>query len=63
VTVTYEGGAASTQTVPVEEWLAGERTVQLRFPPGTPERVEIDAAMNLPDVDRSNNTWTAAGAD
>jgi hypothetical protein len=63
VTVTYEGGATQTQTVPVEEWLAGERIVLLRFPPGTPERVEIDAAMNLPDVDRSNNMWTATGAD
>ncbi|MEZ4699162.1 MAG: M1 family metallopeptidase [Rhodothermales bacterium] len=57
VRVTYADGRTADQTVPVETWLAGERTAVLTFEPGTVTRVEIDPGAFLPDVDRENNRW------
>lgn len=62
VEVTYADGTARTQRLDVEPWLEGEREVQLHFEQGEPVRVEIDPGAVLPDVDRSNNMWTASGA-
>ena len=60
VVVTYADGTTREQRVPVEPWLEGEREARLHFERGTPVRVEIDPEAWLPDVDRSNNVWTAA---
>ncbi|HEU5051120.1 MAG TPA: M1 family metallopeptidase [Gemmatimonadales bacterium] len=62
VTVTYEGGRTEQLTVPVETWLRGARQATLSAPAGTVAKVEIDAAKHYPDVDRTNNVWTAAAA-
>ncbi len=59
VRVTYEDGTVEEQVVPVEHWLEGAREITLAFNPGTVAKVEIDAGMFLPDVDRSNNVWPA----
>lgn len=59
VRVTYEDGSVEEQVVPVEHWLDGAREITLSFNPGTPAKIEIDADMYLPDVDRSNNVWPA----
>jgi hypothetical protein len=54
---------SSTRTVklPVEAWLRGQRTSwALVTPSGAkPVRIEIDPRGVYPDVDRSNNEWTA----
>jgi len=60
VTVTYADGSTHSDRVPVDTWLEGRRTATLTAPAGTVERVAIDPEGVLPDVDRSNNTWTAA---
>ncbi|MFB6248030.1 MAG: M1 family metallopeptidase [Salinibacter sp.] len=59
VRVTYADGSTHTERVPVDVWLKGRRTASLSVPAGTVERVEIDPGGFLPDVNRSNNTWTA----
>ena len=58
VQVTYADGSTHTDRVPVDVWLEGQRTATITAPSGTVERVEIDPGGFLPDVDRSNNTWT-----
>ncbi len=57
VRVTYEDGSIEEQVVPVEHWLAGAREITLAFNPGAVAKIEIDADMFLPDIDRSNNVW------
>lgn len=59
VRVTYADGSLHTDRVPVKIWLDGRRTTTLNAPSGDVRRVEIDPERFLPDVDRSNNTWTA----
>ncbi|HEV2150168.1 MAG TPA: M1 family metallopeptidase [Longimicrobiaceae bacterium] len=57
--VTRESGETVTLEVPVETWLGGARSAQVRVPGGTPVvRVEIDPEQVFPDVDRGNNVWT-----
>jgi hypothetical protein len=59
--VTAGDGSARTVKLPVESWLRGPRTVwaALTLPGAKPVRVEIDPRGVYPDVDRSNNAWTA----
>ena len=57
VEVTYDDGATASQVIPVDVWLAGERSTTLTFPPGDVARVDIDPDAYLPDIDRTNNEW------
>jgi len=61
VRVTYADGSVHTDRVPVKIWLDGRRTTTLNAPSGDVRRVEIDPGGFLPDVDRTNNLWTASG--
>ena len=58
VTVTYADGQTEQHTVPVSTWLVGQTAASLTFSPGVVTRIEIDPAQYLPDVDRTNNTWS-----
>ena len=58
VTITYADGRTEQRMVEVEHWLAGHRSATIRVDPGSVSRVEIDADMAFPDVDRANNTWS-----
>lgn len=54
-------GDTVTATIPVETWLAGTRSAQITLQaPGPVVRVELDPEQLFPDVDRTNNVWTAA---
>ena len=57
VRVTYADGRTASERVPVQTWLDGATEATLRFPAGTPTRVEIDPERTLPDVNRANNAW------
>ncbi|HWK89282.1 MAG TPA: M1 family aminopeptidase, partial [Longimicrobium sp.] len=61
VTVTRAGGGTETLEVPVQIWLRGARTTTITLPTTTSTapivRVEIDAANEFPDIDRTNNVW------
>ena len=52
------GVAAASRTLVVgpETWLAGRRRLEVPVE-GRVVRVEIDAALDFPDIDRSNNVW------
>ena len=56
--VTYDDGTSETVQTSVAPWMDGQRqtTITLDRPAS---RIEIDAQKYLPDVDRSNNVWTA----
>lgn len=58
VRVTYADGRMSEQVLSVSAWLAGNRQATMLFPVGEVERVEVDPAGFMPDIDRSNNVWT-----
>jgi hypothetical protein len=63
VTVTRADGSTAQRTVPVNTWLDGATEATLDVPAGsTIQRIEIDAARVFPDIDRSNNVWTADDA-
>lgn len=58
VTITRQNGEQLMLEVPVETWLSGATTAELKVPSGSPVvRVEIDAAQAFPDVDAENNVW------
>ena len=58
LTITLAGGDTLSRTIPVEQWLAGNRTATVTLPAGTRvTRVEIDPGQYFPDVDRGNNVW------
>ncbi len=58
VTITLENGDTLEQEVPVETWLAGRTSAELKVATGSPVvRVEIDAEQLFPDIDRRNNVW------
>jgi hypothetical protein len=59
LTITFADGRMERRDVPVEHWLAGNRRASVTVPSGNVVRVEIDALMEFPDVDRQNNVWTA----
>ncbi|MDX1624478.1 MAG: M1 family metallopeptidase [Gemmatimonadota bacterium] len=54
------GGETVRRTIPVDPWLEGRTrtstTVDCRA-----SRIEIDPGHAFPDVDRTNNVWTAGG--
>jgi aminopeptidase N len=56
--LTMENGQEIRRVVPVDEWLAGKRSLTVDVATSSPvTRVEIDPARDFPDVDRSNNVW------
>ncbi len=58
VTITRQNGDTEILEVPVETWLNGNTVAHLEVSAGSPVvRVEIDAAEELPDIDRRNNVW------
>ena len=58
VTVTRQDGEIAKLEVPVQTWLGGATSAELKIPAGSPVvRVEIDAEMAFPDIDRGNNVW------
>lgn len=60
LTITLANGEVVRREVPVEEWLKGARTAEIRLPRGPAvTRVEIDAERAFPDVNRDNNVWSA----
>jgi aminopeptidase N len=50
-------GETIEREVPVEHWLAGNRTYSIDVGQQSVTRVEIDPAGYAPDVDRANNLW------
>jgi len=61
--VTRADGSTERHTVPVDVWLDGQTRTHVFVPAGSPVvRAEIDPEIDFPDVDRSNNVWTAEGA-
>ncbi len=61
IEVTGADGASRRVKLPVEAWLRGDATVWTSRSPAaaTPVRIVIDPQGVYPDVDRSNNSWTA----
>ncbi len=60
VLVTYEDGKTETHRVPAEAFFTGD-THQIELDrDAAVARVEIDSDRILPDMDRSNNTWTTS---
>jgi len=59
----YADGRTVERRVGVGPWLAGRRTVEVSLPSGTVTRVTLDPDQVLPDVDRSDNVWTAGDSD
>jgi hypothetical protein len=57
LTITYADGRTERRDVPVEHWLAGNRQATVTLESANVTRVEIDAAQQFPDADRTNNTW------
>jgi hypothetical protein len=59
VRIRTSAGGTIEHDVPVEHWLAGNRTFEIpvEASAGTVTRVEIDPAGYAPDVDRTNNLW------
>ena len=61
--VTRANGAVERREIPVDVWLAGARRYTLALDsPATIAKIEIDPENAFPDIDRSNNRWTAAAA-
>jgi len=59
LTATYDDGRTVERRVGVEPWLNGSRSVTITLPAGPVTRVQIDPEKRLPDLDRTDNTWTA----
>ena len=60
LTVTHANGTRTERTLSVDRWLEGHRTATVTVEASsTVQRVEINPDGTLPDVDRSNNVWTA----
>jgi hypothetical protein len=57
LTITYADGRTERRDVPVEHWLSGGTTATVTLTSADVVRVEIDAAIQFPDVDRTNNVW------
>jgi hypothetical protein len=59
--VTTADGVARTVKLPVETWLRGSRASWQTLAPASAGvvKVEIDPRRVYPDVDRSNNSWSA----
>jgi hypothetical protein len=59
--ITYADGTTTERTIPVDVWLEGAREASVTVEPGTVSRVVIDPEWYFPDVDRTDNRWTAEG--
>ena len=61
--ITRSGGTVERREIPVDVWLSGARRYTLTLDsPATVTKIEIDPENAFPDVDRSNNRWTAGSA-
>jgi len=62
IRVTRADGSVQTTKLPVETWLTGPQAVWMLVdaPAARPVKVEIDPRRVYPDIDRSNNVWSAA---
>lgn len=59
LTVTFEDGSQTETRIGVEDWLDGKRTTSTTIEtPSDITKVEIDAEVYYPDVNRANNIWT-----
>lgn len=59
VGLTYEDGSSEQRRIPAEAFFTQD-THTLTLPDRSPQQVQIDPNQILPDVNRQNNTWTAA---
>jgi hypothetical protein len=57
--ITYADGTTEDRTIPVDVWLKGARETAVNVEPGTVTRVVIDPEWFFPDVDRTDNRWSA----
>ncbi|MGE0159146.1 MAG: M1 family metallopeptidase [Gemmatimonadales bacterium] len=57
VRIRTSSGQTIEREVPVEHWLAGNRTFDIDVGSESVTRVEIDPTGYAPDVDRANNLW------
>ena len=56
--ITRADGTVERMELPVEPWLAGERSQTARIAnAATVRAVEIDPELAFPDMDRGNNRW------
>jgi hypothetical protein len=61
--ITFGDGSVIERELPVEPWLAGRTRQALTIDaPGGVARVEIDPGLQMPDVERANNTWIAGSS-
>jgi len=60
IRATYADGSTHSHRVPVDVWMEDHRSTTVTLPDGDVTRVAIDPDEFLPDVDRSNNTWSAS---
>ncbi len=60
--VTYANGDTSDIKLPVEIWFDGSSYSYPLYGNGKVVRVVLDPYHELPDVNRSNNTWTLTGS-
>ena len=58
LTIVCRDGETIERTIPVDPWLAGRRQTSIEVECAV-ESVTIDAALDYPDADRSNNVWVA----
>ncbi len=58
VRVTLADGTRRNEWIPEHTWLEGDRTHEMNVP-GRVVEVRLDPDELFPDVDRSNNTWSA----
>lgn len=58
VRVTYADGTEAEKRIPVDVWLGGAREADVTFEAGDVTSVQLDPDRFLPDVDRTNNSWS-----
>lgn len=59
IKITESNGKTATVTLPVEVWQRGGTKVYKYNSTSKIDKVILDPEHVLPDVDRSNNEWTA----
>lgn len=57
LTITLDDGTEIEHRIPVDVWLSGRRDVYIPVPYTNVSIIEIDAAFNFPDINRSDNIW------
>jgi len=58
VRVTRSDSTTVVEKIPVKYWLDGHASYRFTVTGGPVVRVEVDPEQKLPDVDRSNNSWS-----